>query len=305
MLRGVRASRRWCVEGLVRPGTLSMGTSVNIGHGKPHWSRQTTPQESEVLTTSTIRPTMIEAMSRSQTRELDMLRHIRAVIALSLIIIAGPAEAGQLAAPVAVETRDLVLNGGFFTYDNTFTTVDPSTQVTIAGFVDGRNPSYGHMQDVIADFSLQGVSTSTPVPLLLDVSQVLTNGSSSFPFPVTLEIGVVGATGTINPADFPTLAAWQPPGTPFWTMLTPGNYPIPETVSVDITSAIANLESQGYQYAEVYVGTTFSSTEWGPPQATFSFDPSAVPEPASLILLALGIGAVAIRSRSHKPQSTR
>ncbi len=182
---------------------------------------------------------MIETMSRSQTRELDMLRHIRAVIALSLIIIAGPAEAGQLAAPVEVETRDLVLNGGFFTYDNTFTTVDPSTQVTVAGFVDGRNPGYGHMQDVIADFSLQGVSTSTPVPLLLDVSQVLTNGSSSFPFPVTLEIGVVGATGTINPADFPTLAAWQPPGTPFWTMLTPGITPLPKLSQ--LTSPLPSL----------------------------------------------------------------
>ena len=162
-------------------------------------------------------------------RKLESRRYgTSAVIALSLIIIAGPAEAGQLAAPVAVETRDLVLNGGFFTYDNTFTTVDPSTQVTVAGFVDGRNPSYGHMQDVIADFSLQGVSTSTPVPLLLDVSQVLTNGSSSFPFPVTLEIGVVGATSTINPADFPTLAAWQPPGTPFWTMPPQGITPLPK-----------------------------------------------------------------------------
>jgi hypothetical protein len=234
-----------------------------------------------------------------------MLQHIRAVIALSLIIIAGPAEAGELAAPVAVETRDLILNGGFFTYNTFLMSVNPSTQVTVAGFVDGRNPGYGHMQDVIADFSLQGVSTSTPVPLLLDVSQVLTNGSPSFPFPVTLEIGVVGATSTINPADFPTLAAWQPPGTPFWTALNPGNYPTPETVSVDITSAIASLESHGFQYAEVYVGTTFSSTEFGPPQATFSFDPSAVPEPASLILLALGISAVVIRSRSHKPQRTR
>ncbi len=132
-----------------------------------------------------------------------MLRHIRAVIVLSLIIIAGPAEAGQLAAPVEVETRDLVLNGGFFTYNNTFTTVDPSTQVTVAGFIDGRNPGYGHMQDVIADFSLQGVSTSTPVPLLLDVSQVLTNGSSSFPFPVTLEIGVVVRHGHHQPRRLP------------------------------------------------------------------------------------------------------
>jgi hypothetical protein len=225
---------------------------------------------------------------------------MKTLTALTLLaLLSQSALAGELAAPIDVELRTLSLTGGFFNYTQSMQSVNPTGPVTVDVVVDGQSPNYGHLDDAIAEFSLAGVSTATPVLLTLDVSRATYNGSPGLPTTGGLSINVMGATGPIQLADFPPLWSFGTGGT--YDLAVPlGNFSTPLAESVDITSAIQRLESQGYGLAEVYVGTDWSITASGPPSVTFSFDPATVPEPQSLMLLPLGVAFVVLAYRQTR-----
>jgi hypothetical protein len=118
-------------------------------------------------------------------------------------------------------------------------------------------PTEGHATDVLASFSLAGVSTATPVDLRLDVYQALLNNSHNSPGAVTLGVGVVGSNSPeVNTNLFPSdVSTLEPPGIPFGALVLPGNYSSPLLVEIDITRAIQTLESQGFSDADIYITT--------------------------------------------------
>jgi hypothetical protein len=202
------------------------------------------------------------------------------------------AQAGELPTPTQVISRELVLNGGFFTFTQSLTVVPPTSRIAIDGFIDGRTPGFGRLDDVMASFSLSGVSTDTPVKLYLDVYQALVNDSANAPQPVGLGIGVVGSNNPdVDSNDFPnSIQFFAVPGIPEFAIVPTGNYNPPFLEQIDITSAIQTLESKGFTDADVYITTGFSSTIAGPPSASIGF--AGIPEPATVLLL--GIGAAAL-----------
>jgi hypothetical protein len=148
------------------------------------------------------------------------------------------------------------------------------------------------MFDASASFSLQYVSQTSPTILYFDVAQALTNGMANSPVPVLFHIGVQGSnTGTVTASNFPSdIYHWDPPGTPYYFAMPTGNYKPPALIGIDITGAIQSLESQGFDYAVVFIGTGFNLSTIGPPTAVLSF--ATIPEPSSLILLAIGAAGI-------------
>jgi hypothetical protein len=88
---------------------------------------------------------------------------MRALTALTLLaLLSQSARADEFAAPTDVESPTLRLTGGVFNYTQSMAPVNPTGPVTVDGFVDGRSPNYGHLDDAMAELSLDGVSTATP-----------------------------------------------------------------------------------------------------------------------------------------------
>jgi hypothetical protein len=88
---------------------------------------------------------------------------MRSLTALTLLaLLSQSARADELASATDVELPTLRLTGGVFDYTQSTVPENPTGPVTVDGFVDGLSPNYGHLDDPLAQLSLDGVSTATP-----------------------------------------------------------------------------------------------------------------------------------------------
>ncbi len=88
---------------------------------------------------------------------------MRSLTALTLLaLLSQSARADELAAATDVELPTLRLTGGVFDYTQSMVPMNPTGSDMVDGFVDGRSPNYGHLDDAMAEFSLDGGSTATP-----------------------------------------------------------------------------------------------------------------------------------------------
>ncbi len=88
---------------------------------------------------------------------------MRSLTALTVLaLLSQSARADELAAATDVELPTLRLAGGVFDYTQSMVPMNPTGSDMVDGFVDGRSPNYGHLDDAMAEFSLDGGSTATP-----------------------------------------------------------------------------------------------------------------------------------------------